>query len=208
MSNLSEVTRGGGHYGIEAWRNHVVSERLNSDWWIKSDRWDQLLADLRAVNFEVNSSRSEVASIINRVPKDLPAAVSARFPGAKGVLGSDTYTTLYYVHVKSDLKQKFYRLIAAADQGKNRDLEVGRSSVPAATSSSSNNQAIVPSKGINAIRDQQPLRDGSLSYRYDLLDIELTTVKQYDQFLFESTFSVNWIPNPAATPNAAAPGVN
>nr|AAF60178.1 coat protein [Indian peanut clump virus L] len=193
-TNISEVARGNGHYNVEGWRNHIVRSRANADWWIRSDLYDQLLADLRAVNFEVNTSRSEVSAIINRVPKDLPAAVSARFPGARGVLGSDTYKEIYFVRIKPELKQRFLNLIAAADQGKNRDIEVGRPTAPTVTNSAGGNQAIVAQRGVNAVRDTQPMRDGALHFRYELRDIELAVVDQFDQVIFEDVFKLTWTP--------------
>nr|AAF60184.1 coat protein [Indian peanut clump virus D]AAO15492.1 coat protein [Indian peanut clump virus D] len=207
MANISEVRRGGGHYSIASWRNHVIKQNLNHDWWIRSDRWAQLLADLRAVNYEVNSSRSEVANIINRVPKDLPADPSARFPGVVGTPGETNYSLVYYVRVEAPVREKFLGIIAAADQGKSRDVEVGRPSAPS-VASGAGNQAIVPVRGVNAIRDQQPLRDGSLSFRYKLVDVELASVTQFDQVLFEETFQITWIEKDASTKTTPTASTN
>ncbi|AAA17436.1 coat protein [Peanut clump virus] len=207
MSNIAEVSRGGGHYGVDPWRQHIIKNRINADWWIRLDHWETLLADLRGVSFEVNSSRSQVADFINRVPKDLPAGVSVRFPGPRGNLGSTNYTEVYFVRIKSELKQKLLSLIAAADQGKNRDVEIGRPNAPVVSTGAGGNQAIVAQRGVNTVRDQQPLRDGSLHYRYLVQDIELAGAEQFDRALFEETFSLNWtvVAPPAGGGGGGAP---
>ncbi|AKH39759.1 coat protein, partial [Drakaea virus A] len=194
----SEVVPGG-HYDPSVWRNKVRKMFVDQDWWIEHDTYYQMLSQLRAINFEVNTSRAEVARIINAADKDLPANAGSRFPASRQPLGHIGYKPMIYVRIAGVHKQHFEQLARVADQGKSRDIELSRNRTPVIEVHSNNNNAA--KAGI--VRDEQPMRDGALNYSYIFGNISGTHFPTYEREDFEEEFGLNWNVNilpPAVDP--------
>jgi len=122
MKNISLVSTGGGSYDENTFYDHIIESGVTQDWWILSDNWDALVDGLRAVDFNINTSRAKVAELINYTPRDLPCNEGTRFPYLRN--GTSTILKLYRVppHVQAALN----RLRCVANQGRSREVELAR----------------------------------------------------------------------------------
>nr|AAO15517.1 coat protein [Peanut clump virus B] len=191
MPNINLGALGGGHYPEEVFEQKIYDTGVDSDWWIEVEAYDKLLSGLRSINFEVNSSRQQVAKLINNVDKDLPANPGVRFPGSRGTLGHSDYRPFRFRRIDATTRGFFEDLVRISDQGKSRDTEINR---PAAPTVGSNAQgtSLANNRGLSVIRDEQPLRDGAQNYGHTFTTISLSNPVTYSRRKFESEFNLVW----------------
>nr|AAO15512.1 coat protein [Peanut clump virus M] len=191
MPNINLGHLGGGHYFEDVFEQKIYDAGIDSDWWIESEAYDKLLAGLRAINFEVNSSRQQVAQLINHVDKDLPANPGVRFPKHRGTLGHADYRPLRFRRIDAQTRAYFEALVRISDQGKSRDAEVNRPTAPTIASNSAGT-SLANNRGVNVVRDDQPLRDGAQNFGHTFGYIALANPPSYNQKKFESDFTLTW----------------
>nr|AAO15507.1 coat protein [Peanut clump virus N] len=191
MPNINLGHLGNGHYSEDVFEEKIYEAGVDQDWWIEQSNYDKLLSGLRAVNFEVNSSRQQVAKLINNVDKDLPANPGVRFPASRGTLGSADYKPYRFRRIDSTNRGYFEDLVRISDQGKSRDTEINR---PAAPTVGSNSQgtSLANNRGLSVIRDEQPLRDGAQNFGHTFTALSLSNIPTYNQRKFEREFSLSW----------------
>lgn len=186
MSNASMSVAGGGHYDGAAFHANIKKPKVNQDWWILKDNWDRLIEGLMKVNFQVVSARQDVSLLISAIQKDFPASVGCRFPGPVGTLGSANYQEREFYRLDSVAQSKLLDLVRIADQGKERDVEVNR------TTGNGSGSQVQPTPKNLAFRDPQPIRDGSNNFGYVLTDLVTMRLDSYDRDSFESDFNLVW----------------